>query len=55
MDVLGYLIREAGHNFSFIASFINENVPEIKAWLAMMVAIVAMMIPTNKNWWGMME
>jgi hypothetical protein len=54
-DSLGYRTRVEGQSFSFTASFIKENVPEINAWLAIIVAIVAMTIPTIRNHSGMIE
>ena len=45
----GNLILTFGQRFKRMASEINVKEPEIKAWLAIIVAIDAMIIPMGRN------
>jgi hypothetical protein len=50
--VVGYEILSLGQKFNEIASLINVNDPLIKAWLAIIAAAVAIIIPVIRNHWG---
>ena len=49
----GYLIFILGQRFNRMASLISVNEPLISAWLAMMAALVAIIIPGKTNQSGM--
>ena len=46
---VGYTILNLGHRLSRMASLINVNDPLINAWLAIIAAAVAMIIPKMRN------
>jgi hypothetical protein len=52
---VGYLIRILGQKFREMASLIRVKDPLINAWLAMMAAAVAIIIPPIRNCPGIME
>lgn len=51
---VGYLILCRGQKCKFMASLKIVNDPLIRAWLATMATIVAIVIPMGRNAWGMM-
>ena len=53
--LVGYLMVMRGQKFMLTASLIKVKDPLINAWLAIMVASVAMIMPGNKNQCGIIS
>ena len=51
---VGYFIFIRGHKFNRIASLMSVKEPLINAWLAIIAALVAIIIPGNTNHSGIM-